>query len=82
MDYESALSRGMAVVGSDGEDVGKVKRVRENDFLIDRRFDRDVFAPFTAIKEISKGRVVLTVPSDQTGKMGWENPPLSFSSQP
>jgi hypothetical protein len=80
VDYQKEVTRGMSVVGSDGENVGTVKRLRDNDFLVDRRFDRDVFVPFTAIKEVSDGRVTLTVASNETGRMGWENPPLAFSS--
>jgi hypothetical protein len=72
----------MPVVGSDGGEVGKVKHVRTEDFLVDRRFDRDVFVPFTAIKDVADGRVRLTVESNQAGKMGWENPPLAFSGRP
>jgi len=68
----------MAVMGSDGDEVGKVKNVRTDDFLVDRRFERDVYVPFTAIKEVSGDRVVLTVETKETGKMGWENPPLAF----
>jgi hypothetical protein len=82
VDYQSALTRGMSVIGSDGEEIGKVKHLRTDDFLVDRRFDRDVFVPFTAIKDVSDGRVQLTVESKQAGKMGWENPPLAFSSRP
>ena len=39
------LRLGMSVVGTDGRHVGRIKQIRGTDFLIDRRFRRDVYVP-------------------------------------
>jgi hypothetical protein len=46
------LRLGMSVVGTDGRHVGRVKQIRGTDFLIDRRFRRDVYVPLAAIQRI------------------------------
>jgi hypothetical protein len=40
---------GMPVVGVDGKPVGKVKEVRQTDFLVDRPLAHDVFVPFSFV---------------------------------
>src|SRR5882672_10032727 len=42
---------GMEVVSIDGERIGKVKAVRESEFLIDRPVARDLWVPFTSVVE-------------------------------
>ncbi len=66
---------GMEVVSSDGQHMGTVKAVRAGDFVIDRRFRRDVVAPFEAIQEAGE-RVVLNVPARDVTKMNWAHPSL------
>ena len=70
------IRQGMTVVGSDAGQVGKVKDVRDADFLVDRRGRRDVYAPFDAIQETTGDRIMLNVPADQVEDMAWEKPPL------
>ncbi|MCZ7573161.1 MAG: BON domain-containing protein [Ardenticatenaceae bacterium] len=72
----SQVQVGMQVVGLDGADVGRVKEVRDDDLLVDRPFDRDVYVPFDAIQEISGNWIVLTVSADRVDSMGWASPPL------
>ena len=67
---------GMAVVGSDAGQVGKVKEVRDADFLVDRRGRRDVYVPFDAIQETTGDRIMLNLPADRVEDMPWEKPPL------
>jgi hypothetical protein len=55
------MNEGMDVVGSDGGHIGKVKEVRADDLLIDRRMQLDVYVPFSAIRDVVDDRVVLTV---------------------
>ncbi len=61
----------MDVVGSDGEEVGRVKEVHANDFVVDRRLKRDVTIPFNGISAIQGNRVVLTVPADEVDTHYW-----------
>lgn len=63
---------GMEVVSSDGRHMGTVKAVRASDFVIDRRFRRDLTAPFEAIQEVGK-RVMLSVPAREATKMDWSH---------
>jgi hypothetical protein len=67
---------GMDVVGSDGKSVGRVKEVRNTDFLVDRPLARDVYVPFEACQSISAERIVLTIPAGEVNNQGWANPGL------
>ena len=64
------------MVGADGADVGRVKEVRGADVLVDRRGQRDVYVPFTAVAEATAARLRLTVAADAVDDQGWPNPPL------
>jgi hypothetical protein len=76
----SRLVEGMMVIGSDGLEVGRVKVVRTVDFLVDLAMRRDVFVPFSAIREIGGASVVLSVRGDEIGDQGWE--PASLLGMP
>lgn len=43
---------------SDMSNIGRVRNIRENDFLIDIHSHRDVYVPFSAIQNIDNDRVV------------------------
>src|SRR4051794_13802689 len=45
------ITVGAAVRSIDGENIGKVKAVRGQEFLIDRPLARDLWAPFSAVVE-------------------------------
>ena len=74
--YSGQLQEGMEVFGNDQESVGQVKRVRQNDFLIDRPMARDVYAPFSAIQTATGSQVVLNIAASEIGAQGWPNPSL------
>ncbi len=57
---ETPVRVGMEVIGVDGSHVGKVKRVRTNDFVIDRRLRRDLTVPFHLIHAVGD-TVILSV---------------------
>jgi hypothetical protein len=71
------LRLGMSVFGTDGRHVGQVKEIRGTDFLIDRRFRRDVLVPLAAIQRIVSEAhsptlfVALDVPADKAHRLGW-----------
>jgi len=73
---------GMSVRGIDGEDVGRVKEVRATDILVDRSLARDLYVPLEAIQAIIDAsgtsaydtHVVLRIPKDRVGDMGWPHP--------
>jgi ribosomal 30S subunit maturation factor RimM len=48
----SQVRVGLGVVGSDDEELGVIKEVRESDFLLARPMERDVYVPFSAIQVI------------------------------
>jgi hypothetical protein len=64
----------MAVIGSDGRPVGRVKEVQGGDFLVDRPRQRDVYVPRSAVRDLTAGEVLLSVPADQVDAMGWDKP--------
>jgi hypothetical protein len=72
----------MEVVGSDGDRVGTVKQIRENDFLVNRPLQRDVYVPFDAVKDVANGKVVLTVQAGQVDNMNWPKPALAGGNVP
>jgi osmotically-inducible protein OsmY/sporulation protein YlmC with PRC-barrel domain len=53
-DWGQLLRRGMEVVDVHGELVGRVKEISEIEFLVDRRFARDVYIPFDAIRNVGE----------------------------
>jgi len=67
------IREGMDVVDSDGQRVGTVKEVRDNDFLVDRSMARDVFVPFDECT-VEDRQVRLNVMADQVENQGWEVP--------
>ncbi|HZW04918.1 MAG TPA: BON domain-containing protein [Anaerolineaceae bacterium] len=69
------LREGMAVVGRDGDFIGTVKRVRPNDFLLDRPWARDIYVPFQAIRRLGS-RVALNVAADEVGEEDWDRPSI------
>jgi hypothetical protein len=80
------LRLGMSVVGTDGQHVGRVKQVRGADFLIDRRFRRDVYVPLAAIQRIVSEDhpatlfVALDVTAQTADRIGW--PQMRQRAQP
>ncbi len=68
----SRVQVGMTVVGADGDQVGEVKEINVNDFLVDRGLlQGKVNVPFTAVRDVTGNTVALTVPGRQVGDMGW-----------
>jgi hypothetical protein len=69
----------MHVQGADGVSVGQIKEVRQDDFLVDRRMQRDIYIPLDAIQDVSGNQVLLNVTANQVDNMGWPTPesPLS-----
>jgi hypothetical protein len=65
---------GMLVQGMDGSHVGRVKKVGEGHFALDRPKAPDLFVPLDAVIEIRNGSlVVLRVPSHLVAMQGWLN---------
>lgn len=72
----SQIREGMDVVGSDMRPVGVVRNVRDNDFRIDIPMQRDLYAPFDAVQNVTADRVILNIPADQVKDMNWSRPSL------
>jgi hypothetical protein len=72
----SRIVEGLDVVGATGESIGRVKSVRAHDFLLDRSMRRDVYVPFSAVREVGGHTVVLGIQPDEIGDQGWETAPL------
>ena len=67
---------GMPVVGSDMKNIGLVKEVRDNDFLVDIPMHRDLYIPFSAVQNVEDDQAVLNIPAHQIGQMDWPRPSL------
>lgn len=72
--WSSQVQNGMQVVGSDAADIGRVKEVRSNDFLVDIRMHRDLYIPYGAVQNISQNQVILNIPASQVQNMNWPHP--------
>lgn len=75
IDYTRIVD-GMEVVGPAGETIGSVKGVRVHDFLLDRTMQRDLYVPFSAVREVGGRTIVLGVTRDEVGSQEWEMAPL------
>jgi hypothetical protein len=71
------IRTGMNVLGADMSEVGTVKEVRNNDFLLNRPMHRDVYVPFSAVQNVSGNQVILNVLSNQVDNMNWPSPSLT-----
>jgi hypothetical protein len=59
-----------------GEPAGRVKDVRDRDFLLGRPLARDVYVPFSVILWPGKRSLRIDVANAELGAMGWERPKL------
>jgi hypothetical protein len=69
------LRPGWAVVGNDGGRLGTVKEVGQNYLLTSRRGSRDLYVPASAIANVQRDTVHLSVAQRDAEQMGWEQPP-------
>jgi hypothetical protein len=67
---------GAHVFDAFGEPAGRVKAVRDSDFLLGRPLARDVYVPFSAIRWPGRTSLRIGVPNAQLGAMGWQQPKL------
>ncbi|MBN9391956.1 MAG: DUF2382 domain-containing protein [Chloroflexi bacterium] len=58
----SNLQEGLDVVGNDGEFVGRIKELNNNDFRVDRKMKPDINVTYTAIQNVDGSQVVLNAP--------------------
>ena len=75
-DSLSQVQVGMPVVGSDMKNVGLVKEVRDDDFLVDIPMHRDLYIPFSAVQNVEDDQAVLNIPAHQVSQMNWPRPSL------
>jgi len=79
------ITVGSAVVSIEGKDIGTVKQVHGEEFLIDRPMARDLWAPFSAVVRAGPGsgafrrgptmdtKIVLFVSADDINDQGWRH---------
>jgi len=59
----SNVQEGQDVVGSDGELIGRVKRLGDNDFRVDRKMKPDINVTYTSIRNVDSNQIVLDAPA-------------------
>jgi hypothetical protein len=80
----SRIQVGMPVTSLDGQPVGKVKEVGDNEFLVDRPLARDLWVPFASVLAtedytanvrgpVQPTAVVLSVSSAHIDSQGWRH---------
>jgi hypothetical protein len=75
------IAVGMDVLGVDGENVGRVKEVRSDDFLLARPMAHDLYVPFQFVLSVpDRGEkptrpmeVLLTVSAAHLDRQGWQH---------
>ncbi len=72
IDWRPQLHPGMPVIGTEGDKIGRVKEVWENDFLVARRLARDIYVSMFNIDNIKNATVMLNIPAHKIGEIGWE----------
>ena len=71
----AALSSGMKVVAIDGTDIGRVKDVREDGFVLSRPRGADLLAPLDGVYKVEDTLVYLRIKANQVARQGWESLP-------
>jgi hypothetical protein len=79
---QGEIEVGMEVVGFDGQNVGQVKEVRGEDFLLNRPMARDLYVPYKAVLAVQQRgekpqkatAVVLEVTTAHLDSQGWKHP--------
>jgi hypothetical protein len=72
----SLIVEGLDVVAPNGDSLGTIKEVRTHDFLLNRSMRRDLYVPFSAVREVGGRTVVLGITASELGNQGWEAAPL------
>lgn len=62
--YASNLREGQDVVGNDGEFIGRVKELRDNEFRVDRTAKPDINVTYSTIQSVNADQVVLNGPGN------------------
>ena len=70
------LQAGWDVVGNDGHKLGTIREVGQHYVLVSTGlFSDDLFVPASAIGNVERDVVHLTLTVRDAGAMGWEQPP-------
>ncbi len=70
------ITEGLEVVSADGERLGRVKELREEDFLLDRSGQRDLYVPLGAVAQVTGTQLTLSTRADEVDGMNWPKPSL------
>ena len=81
MTMSNQVRPGMKVIGANGSEIGTVKELRGDSFLVDRRLHRDVWVPLSAVSSVAANDITLTVVADRIADMNWPEPPLPGQQQ-
>jgi len=65
------FASGMVVLSSEGKEVGKVKEIREHDFLLDRAVAPDIYLPYTTADNVEGEAIALNISVAQVDDLGF-----------
>lgn len=68
---------GMEVTATNGKHIGQVKAIEEKEFLVNRRWQRDLYLPFSTIERIDGDRVILKVTEFDLDYLSSMSPPIT-----
>lgn len=68
-----SVSEGMKVVAFDGVDIGRIKDVREDGFVLSRPRGSDLLAPLDSVYKVEDTLVYLRIKANQVARQGWES---------
>lgn len=65
------IEAGMQVVGSDMDNIGRIKEVDNGNFLIEIPLRRNIYVPLSAIRSVTGNQVMLNITADRIYSMNW-----------
>jgi osmotically-inducible protein OsmY len=71
MDWSRQVAKGQSVVGEEGDTIGEIIEVRDQDMLVSRQHLDDIYIPKDRIKAISGNRVVINIPHRKLDEQGF-----------
>jgi hypothetical protein len=74
------VRQGLQVFGPEDDNIGIVKEIDDNGFLVNRTFRKDLYVPFEVLREVNVDRVVLSVEAGEIEDQDWDEAPAPDES--
>lgn len=72
--FQAQMHKEMEVFGADMMPLGAVGDVRQDDFLVARPADANIYLPLSMVQEVRGNQVILNIPAAKVNIMSWRAP--------